>query len=151
MKNKDKYEAIIKMFDRTKLNEFMTYLMKITTYKMTEETKKIELTKDEWYKEEVEGTTGQKVNRELILFQVNYADASENLGVDESVIKRYLKNTAESGFIEYICGGSGTGHNKIYSFGTWVRNAGRDMYTKKPIVSKSDYWCEKLSEFTATG
>jgi hypothetical protein len=129
----------------------MTYLMKITTYKMTKETQKIELTEGKWFREEVEGTTGQKVNRELILFQVNYADASENLSVDESVIKRYLKNTAESGFIEDIAGGSGTGHNKIYALGTWVRNVGKDMRTKKQFVHKSDYWLEKLSEFTATG
>jgi hypothetical protein len=139
-KNKEKYDKINKMFDRTILNEVMSYILQITTYKETERVQKIELMKGKCFIGE----------HELILFQMDYEDASIKIGRDKSVIKRYMPHIAKAGFVTDMGGGSGTGQNKIYAYGIWKKVPYKDFSTKHPFVKEDDKWLDILASFTVT-
>jgi hypothetical protein len=103
------------------------------------------LPSDRWNVPVISGK-GERVDRELVLFSVDYSEAAEKLDLSESLIKRYLQRFAELEIIKEVGGGRGTKHPKIYAIGTWV-TVPEFGSRRNAFLHESSPWREKLRGF----
>jgi hypothetical protein len=125
-----KDKLIHKVITRTHISPILNHIYRSCTLDLTRSLQSY--IPNQGYLREEPTNKGYIENRELILFNVDYAKMSDELDLVTSVIQRYLNRFTSLHFLEKLTDGRGRAkHPTIYAAGTWPVNHSRRIYFLK--------------------
>lgn len=140
-----KHKKTAKVFKETEFNAFMKYIKKTDTLELTRSLQKYLKV----YTREEITDQGRKVNREIRLYAMNYADAEKKLELTRDVIQKYMTEAVRIGLFKIMCNGCGgrSPRPTIYDIGSWnLEISGRNIQIWH--FEKDKEWVEKIASFS---